>query len=188
MCYHQITHLCQSETLSHTDYESTYTNRASGVSAFRRHQRSYTMKNTAANISDNGTCIPTATAIKIAVTMKSGRTWTGTVTRETAEGASHMERAKRIIQRSLEPSSRDSLIPLSVFLDMFYMVKVSSGCSTIEPVPDSMSPKGDALKKELLAEIRSWIDAVDTVSGLLVDSSGETEEPISDPDDSNGLV
>lgn len=32
MCYHQITHLCQSKTLSFPDYESTYTNRASGVS------------------------------------------------------------------------------------------------------------------------------------------------------------
>ena len=29
MCYHEVTHLCQSKTLSSPDFESTYTNKAS---------------------------------------------------------------------------------------------------------------------------------------------------------------
>ena len=131
------------------------------------------MNDTELKISDNAPCTPVATAIKISVSMKSGRTWTGTVTRETAEGTAHMNRAKCIIQRSLEPNACDSYIPLSVFLDMFYMAKVSAGCSTIEPTPDPASPKETCLKQELLAEARSWIAAVETVGALMKDAPQE---------------
>lgn len=141
------------------------------------------MNDTELKISDNAPCAPAVTAIKISVSMKSGRTWTGTVTRETAEGTSHMNRAKCIIQRSLEPNVCDSCIPLSVFLDMFYMAKVSAGCSTIEPTPDPASPKEACLKQELLAEARAWIAAVESVGALMKDAPQEDAGPKDDESD-----
>lgn len=112
-------------------------------------------------------------SVTLSVTMKSGHVWTGSV-RIDGKKPSNIVRARRMMENSVIPLAENREIPVSVFLDVFYMFKASAGCSHIETKAEER-----VSRSTFVEEGAAWLSAVESLlNSFLPDIQDEHKEDV----------